>query len=64
MLGALLKSWGAGGESWRGWKRDVGEDQAAFARWAERVFNARIGRMDAIDAASDRRFSCAGGAPA
>ena len=48
---ALLKSWGAGGESWRGWQRDAGEDQAAFVRWAER-FHARVGRMDAIDAAS------------
>ncbi len=48
---ALLKSWGAGGKSWRGWQRDVGEDPAAFARWAER-FHARIGRMDAIDTAS------------
>jgi probable DNA repair protein len=48
---SLMKSWGAGGESWRGWQRDVGDDPAAFARWAER-FHARLGKMDAIDTAS------------
>jgi len=32
----LVHSWGAGGESWRGWPAiGLSEDQAAFVSWAE-----------------------------
>src|SRR5207237_10759169 len=50
---ALLKAWGSGGESWRGWRNDplAGDDCAVFAGWAER-FNAALGEMRAVDSAS------------
>src|SRR5206468_12838388 len=34
---SLVHQWGAGGESWRAWRRDANDadDPAVFARWAE-----------------------------
>src|SRR5215470_3558125 len=50
---SLTYAWGAGGESWRGWKRfDGGEpdDPGAFAAWAE-AYLAELGRAEAVDLA-------------
>ena len=46
-----MHAYGAGGESWRGWDRAaVGEDSAAFARWAD-GFAKALRDEAAIDAA-------------
>ena len=46
-----MHAYGAGGESWRGWDRAaVGEDPAAFARWAD-GFAKALRDEAAIDAA-------------
>ena len=49
---ALAHEWGAGGESWRAWRRDAGEgdDAAVFARWAE-AYRAQLQRAGAQDLA-------------
>src|SRR5208283_1164876 len=49
---ALAHEWGAGGESWRAWRRDDedGDDAAMFARWAE-AYRAQLLRAGAIDLA-------------
>lgn len=47
----LMHAWGAGGESWRAWRRDDQEpnDASMFAEWAERYAQElhRIGAQDA-----------------
>ncbi|HEY2968672.1 MAG TPA: PD-(D/E)XK nuclease family protein [Casimicrobiaceae bacterium] len=48
----LVHAWGAGGESWRGWRgaHEETDDAAAFARWAEQYF-AALRRAEARDLA-------------
>ncbi len=48
----LLYGWGAGGESWRAWRRDEvsGDDAAMFAEWAE-TYSRTLLRDRRIDAA-------------
>ncbi len=44
---SLLHQWGAGGESWRAWRRDAddADDPAVFARWADAyVVGLRVAR--------------------
>ena len=48
---SLLHAWGAGGESWRGWRESGGDDSVMFARWAER-FHAQMAQMRALDDAT------------
>lgn len=49
---SVVHQWGAGGESWRGWRSGEGEldDPAIFARWAE-AYAARLRAVDALDVA-------------
>jgi probable DNA repair protein len=49
---SLVHAWGAGGESWRAWRRDDREpdDPSMFAAWAER-FAAELRRAGMIDVA-------------
>ncbi len=49
---ALVHEWGAGGESWRAWRRagDQGDDAAVFARWAE-AYRSELQRAGAHDLA-------------
>ena len=49
---SLVHSWGSGGESWRGWRRDDGDadDPSMFAAWAER-YAAELQRIGARDLA-------------
>ena len=46
----LVHEWGAGGESWRAWRRegDPGDDAAVFARWAE-AYRSELKRAGAHD---------------
>src|SRR5271166_6454795 len=48
----LAHEWGAGGESWRAWRRDSEEsdDAAVFGRWAE-AYRAQLQRAGALDLA-------------
>ena len=47
----LMHGWGAGGASWRGWNElDLGDDPAAFVRWAD-AYAIALGRGNAIDGA-------------
>ena len=48
----LLHGWGAGGESWRAWRRDGADpdDAATFAAWAE-AYQRQLRHADAIDIA-------------
>lgn len=48
----LMHGWGAGGESWRGWRADdaSGDDAAMFAEWAE-AYARTLLRDRLIDAA-------------
>ncbi len=48
----LLHGWGAGGESWRAWRRDEADadDAAIFASWAE-AYSRELHRAGALDAA-------------
>ena len=47
----LVHSWGAGGESWRGWPAiGLSEDQAAFVSWAE-SYAAMLSETRAVDTA-------------
>jgi len=48
---SITCAWGAGGESWRGWRRSDGgdaDDPGTFAAWAE-AFLAELRRAQAID---------------
>lgn len=49
---SLVHAWGAGGESWRAWRRSGGDgdDAATFARWAE-AYLAQLQRAGAQDLA-------------
>jgi ATP-dependent helicase/nuclease subunit B len=49
---ALIHGWGAGGESWRAWRRDDAnaDDPAIFAAWAE-AYSRELQRSSALDAA-------------
>lgn len=48
----LAHEWGAGGESWRAWRREAEEsdDAALFARWAE-SYQTQLQRAGALDLA-------------
>jgi ATP-dependent helicase/nuclease subunit B len=48
----LVHGWGAGGESWRAWRRDDREadDPSMFAAWAER-YSAELRRAGMLDVA-------------
>jgi hypothetical protein len=48
----LVHAWGAGGESWRAWRRDdrEAEDPSLFAAWAER-YSAELQRAGMLDLA-------------
>src|SRR6185295_14651657 len=50
----LVHGWGAGGESWRGWRDTAlaapGSDVDTFIRWAER-YQRDLAQRDAIDIA-------------
>jgi ATP-dependent helicase/nuclease subunit B len=48
----LVHEWGAGGESWRAWRRsdDVSDDAAVFAQWAE-AYRAQLQGIGAVDLA-------------
>jgi probable DNA repair protein len=48
----LVHAWGAGGESWRAWRRDDREsdDPSMFAAWAER-YSAELQRAGMLDVA-------------
>ena len=48
----LAHEWGAGGESWRAWRREAEEsdDAALFARWAE-AYRTQLQRAGALDLA-------------
>jgi ATP-dependent helicase/nuclease subunit B len=48
----LVHAWGAGGESWRAWRRDDREadDPSMFAAWAER-YSAELRRAGMLDVA-------------
>ena len=47
---ALIHGWGAGGESWRAWRRDAdfADDPAVFATWAE-TYSREMHRSGALD---------------
>jgi ATP-dependent helicase/nuclease subunit B len=49
---SLVHAWGAGGESWRAWRRDDREadDPSMFAAWAER-YTAELHRAGMLDLA-------------
>jgi probable DNA repair protein len=49
---STVHGWGAGGESWRGWRRDAdaSDDPAIFAAWAE-AYHGALHRIDALDIA-------------
>jgi ATP-dependent helicase/nuclease subunit B len=49
---SLVHGWGAGGESWRAWRRDGddADDPAIFAAWAE-AYRRELQRIDALDSA-------------
>jgi ATP-dependent helicase/nuclease subunit B len=49
---ALVHEWGAGGESWRSWRRagEAGDDAAVFAQWAE-AYRAALEGIGALDLA-------------
>ena len=49
---SLVHAWGAGGESWRAWRRDDREadDPSMFAAWAER-YSAELRRAGMLDVA-------------
>jgi ATP-dependent helicase/nuclease subunit B len=47
----LAHEWGAGGESWRAWRRaEESDDAALFGRWAE-VYRTQLQRAGALDLA-------------
>ena len=50
---SLVHQWGAGGESWRAWRRDANDadDPAVFARWAE-TYAAGLRALRGCDLAS------------
>lgn len=50
---ALLRAWGSGSESWRGWRNDLfaQDDGTVYAGWAER-FHSALREMHAVDHAS------------
>ncbi|HKE40181.1 MAG TPA: PD-(D/E)XK nuclease family protein [Casimicrobiaceae bacterium] len=48
---AIVHAWGAGGKSWRGWRRaDSSDDASLFASWAE-AYRSELDRAHAIDSA-------------
>jgi probable DNA repair protein len=49
---ALVHEWGAGGESWRAWRRvgEASEDAAIFAQWAE-AYRTGLQSIGAVDLA-------------